>query len=165
MHIKPAHLALPSGRQACGNDFATQSAPAHYTAHHLHITWTDSTHWSFSGLSQYSEGLLIETIKQLSCKDSFKRSELYYSRRAAGVYLSSSLCSFVVSVQSALRKVSNQRLCMLFTSFFFLQLLLWLLLKSSPPAGAPWLIRLLLFDQTCSLYVTSLNIINPLLCL
>lgn len=33
-----APFPLPSGRTAYGNDFAAHSAPAHYTAHHLHIT-------------------------------------------------------------------------------------------------------------------------------
>lgn len=45
------HLSPLSGFRARGSDFATRSAPAHYTAHHLHITWTDSTGWSdYSGL-------------------------------------------------------------------------------------------------------------------
>lgn len=110
------YSALPSGHKARGNDFATQSA--HYTAHHLHITWTDSTHWSLSKMFYTAQWeCFMETIKRIPCEDHFQRSELYYSTSAEGVYSSSSLSCSVVSV-CLKEKDSNQHLCMLSTSFF-----------------------------------------------
>lgn len=111
------HFILPSGREACGNDSAPHSAPAHYTAHHLHITWTDSIHWIFSKRSkQVQQGSFTETIKQLSCKDYFKGA------KCTTVEVQRvSICQAVSAALwfwSALRKVCNQHLCMLFTSFY-----------------------------------------------
>lgn len=62
--------------KACGNDLATCSTPAHYTAHHLHITWTGSAHWSCSRrFEPVQRGSFTETIKKLSCKDYFKGAD------------------------------------------------------------------------------------------
>lgn len=106
-----------AGRAACGNDFTTQPAPAHYTAHHLHITWTDSIHWSFSkGFKHIQWGSFIETIKQLSRKDCFKGAKCT-TEELQRVPICQAI-SVALWFQFALRKVSNQHLCMLFTSFY-----------------------------------------------
>lgn len=71
------------------------------------------------GLSKCSKGLLWRLLKQLSCKDFFQ-TVLQWN-------CSVCLCQTVSAAlwfQSALRKLSNQHLCLLFTSI--LLLLLWL---------------------------------------
>lgn len=66
------HFRPLSGFRARESDFATRSAPAHYTAHHLHITWTDNIHWSFSKRFKRVQWSVTEAVKQLSCIDYFK---------------------------------------------------------------------------------------------
>lgn len=123
-HISPnSNFTLPSGHKACGNDLATWCAPAHYTLHHLHITWRDNTCWSFSRrFKRVQQGSFIETIKTALLQRLFPKEQtvLQWNCRVC-------LCQTVSAAlwfQSAPRKLSNQHLCMLFTSFSLL--LLWL---------------------------------------
>lgn len=96
-YISPnSNSTLPSGHEACGNDLAAQCAPAHYTLHHLHITWRDNTCWSFSRrFKQVQQGSFIETIKTALLQRLFPNCTTV---ELQCVSLSNRLCSFVVSV-------------------------------------------------------------------
>lgn len=110
------HFLLPSAREACGNDFTARSAPACYTDHHLHITWTDSIDWS-SSKNFSTARLFIETIKQLFCKDGFKGANCIRVE-VQRVSICQMLSAETLWFQSAQRRVPNQHLCTLFTSFY-----------------------------------------------
>lgn len=100
-----------------------QCAPAHYTLCHLHITWRDNTCWSFSRrFKRVQQGSFIETIKTALLQRLFPKEQTVLQWNC-----SVCLCQTVSAAlwfQSALRKLSNQHLCLLFTSI--LLLLLWL---------------------------------------
>lgn len=130
----------PSGRKACGNNSAAQSAPAHYTAHNLHITRTDSIHWSLS--KRYSEGLLSRLLNSSPAKIISKEQNC-----VTGELQRASICQVVsAALWFAPGKRPNQHLSILFTSSWLL--LLWLFFfSSSLQADAPRLIGPLLFDQ------------------